>query len=509
MRSVLIRAIVSALLMAAAQAHEGLSFLVWIGAAPLLHLALAGSKKQVIWGTALAGLIYYGCTTIWLCHITYFAWLGMAGILACLCGILGAWWAFARESRCIPVWISLPAAWMGITLLRGHLGAFAFPWVYLSHSQVRATHLIQITEIIGGEGLDGLIILFNLCLVMAFNNWKKHPQDKKALAFPLAGAAFLLAALYILGIFLSSSVQTPPGPVIAAIQANIPTEVKQQPMSRNEILQKHIRMTRRACRLNPDLVVWPETMVPADLNTDLAIRDYLESFSAEIRTPLLVGAHHGAGEAEDFLSYNSAYFIDPDKGLQWRYDKVHLVPFGEYLPLSRHLAFIGGLASDNAAFLAGRDLLPHPALGLAIGVNICFEATLEGLVYKQVKNGAQLIINLTNDGWYKTSRELEHHFAATVFRAIETRIALIRVTNTGISSVIGPNGEILHRLADPRAEVRAISGILCAEIPLGPGPRVPRTLRLGLLFAWILAGLAACVTNHIKQKERKIVTQEC
>jgi apolipoprotein N-acyltransferase len=235
---------------------------------------------------------------------------------------------------------------------------------------------------------------------------------------------------------------------VAVIQGNIDQVEKWLPATKATTLDKYLRMTRHELAGQaPDLVVWPETAVPFYLNESRELTR-LTSLAATGGVHILTGSPHRNIDpgAKNYRYYNSAFLIDGRGRVTGRYDKEHLVPFGEYVPLKKLLFFLGPLVEATADFSPGTDLHPIPCQNTRLGVLICFESIFPDLARRQTDAGAGLLINLTNDAWYGRSSAPWQHLSMAVFRAVENRRGLARAANTGVSGFIDPLGR-MHRLS--------------------------------------------------------------
>lgn len=240
-------------------------------------------------------------------------------------------------------------------------------------------------------------------------------------------------------------------------------------------------LTREAARQRPELVVWPEAAVPFLLQADPR-RAQIEALAREVGASLLVGAPDvQAGQPR-----NSAFLIGPNGRLLGRYDKRHLVPFGEYVPLSRLLFFVDPLAGGAIGqFSPGREATVFATPSGRFGVVICYEAIFPEEVRDLFRGGADFLVNIINDAWFGRSAAPVQHLAMAAFRAVENRAFLIRAANTGISAIVAPDGRIVQ--ASELFTTAVLAGTItpCAGVSL--------YTRYGDLFAWGTVGIALAV----------------
>jgi len=273
---------------------------------------------------------------------------------------------------------------------------------------------------------------------------------------------------------------------VGIVQGNIDQAIKWDKTTRLATLEIYARLTRQVAP-GSRLVVWPEAAVPAYLSYEPGVSEWLTRLAGEVGTPLLVGALDARqdGAATQFL--NSAFLVRAE-GLQRRYDKIHLVPFGEYVPLRGLLFFVEAIAAEIGDFTPGRDRVVFPLEGAPFGTVICYEVIFPDLFRGFVREGARLMVNITNDAWFGESSGPIQHLTMVPLRAVENGVAVVRAANTGVSALVGPDGRIGPELGLSRR------GFLRVEAPLAGRPTF--YTRFGDLFGYscaavTLAALAA------------------
>ena len=272
------------------------------------------------------------------------------------------------------------------------------------------------------------------------------------------------------------------GPTLCMVQGNIPQEVKFESNEEDEIsiLKKYTDLSLSIKGEQIDLLVWPETMVPGLLNIDPELTgrkiDVLSQLapiqlSQELNTNILLGGIALILNGEEQRYFNSAYYYNTEGKFVNRYDKIHLVPFGEFTPLKNYFPFLAslvpyeiGLTHGHCRTLFRLNTTQHGSF--VFGSSICYEDTVPSLIRKFKKGGADFMLNITNDGWFRNSAELDQHLAIMVFRAVENRFCMARAANTGISSFVSPDGAIYAKLSDSKGKYREISGTLTDRIKL-------------------------------------------
>jgi apolipoprotein N-acyltransferase len=218
---------------------------------------------------------------------------------------------------------------------------------------------------------------------------------------------------------------------------------KWDPGRSETILAGYLEQTRRAAAAGATLIVWPEASTPFAFELDPR-GERIRAAARETGAHLLIGSTL-IEPAPDYRYYNTAFLVDPSGETAGVYRKQHLVPFGEYVPLSRSLFFVSPLVEGVAGFSAGSGPSTLPVGGRAVGTAICYEIIYPGLVRELVLRGSRLLSTVTNDAWYGRSAAPYQHFQQATMRAIEQGRFLVRAANTGISGVIDPYGRVLAR----------------------------------------------------------------
>lgn len=240
---------------------------------------------------------------------------------------------------------------------------------------------------------------------------------------------------------------------IALVQGNIGQEMKWDPKKAMEHLRRYLSLSDRAVADGADLVIWPETAYP--YTVDLSTLSSKPAFDREgLPVPILFGAVGEMPTADDEapapvappLIYNSAFLAERDARIRQAYHKQHLVPFGEYIPMKKWLTFARSLTTAVGDMTPGDKFILLETGPLKIGTLICYEDIFPDIARGFAKTGANLLVNLTNDAWYGDSSAQHQHLVFSQFRALETRRYLLRATNTGVTAVINPQGEVLYHL---------------------------------------------------------------
>jgi apolipoprotein N-acyltransferase len=418
-----------------------------------------------------------------------------AGLLAAASARWGAWRALVLS----------PVLWVGLEAVRGWM-LTGFPWGTLGYTQHAELPLLQAAAV-GGVHLVSL-------LVAAASAGGALLLERRA-AFPsrLAGTILLatVGAIAVAGArSIPAAVDPPAGDAIAiaALQANIPQDRKWRRSEEEAIVGDLLAMTGEAADAGATLVLWPESSSPlsfrrpveaarADGGVDHRVEpraDYFDRVAAVARdrhVTLIAGSVDYRFEAGAWRATNSAFVIGPDGALGPAYDKVHLVPFGEYVPLARILFFVDRMVEGAIAdFIPGRRFDPLPVAAGKAGAFICYEAVFPDLV-RRLARDADFLVNLTNDAWFGKSSAPRQHLAMAAVRAVENRKWLVRAANTGISAVVDPAGRV--RATAPLDTRAIVQARVAASRALTPFARCGDVtgIACAILTAFVTAALRA------------------
>ena len=444
-------AIASGLLIALSFPSAGLSFLVWIALIPLL-IALEGATLRTAFRLGFTcGVSAYAVILYWIniviTHYGHLPWAVSILLYLILVAWLGLFYgvatlvARAGEQVGIKSAFSLPVAWVAGDFLRSFL-LTGSPWAMLGHSQYRTLPLIQIADITGVFGITLLIVLANVVLYRVL-----RALSGSTIPYPVKSAV-VLVILLIGTLFYGFSRLTGQDALdakplrVALIQGNIDQDVKWSPSFQDKTIAIYDRLTREAAKEGVDLVVWPESAVPFFLQDERFQAEKIKALAREFSTTLIVGspAHELRNGKTTFL--NSAFAISPAGETTGRSDKIHLVPFGEYVPLGKYFPFISKMVVGIGDFSAGERATSLLVGQTQVGTLICAEAVFPEVARDYVRAGARILINITNDAWFGRSSAPYQHLAIVAFRAVETRTPMIRAANTGVTTIIDQNGHI-------------------------------------------------------------------
>jgi apolipoprotein N-acyltransferase len=369
-----------------------------------------------------------------------------------------------REKSGHSVLLTLPVLWVALEFLRSFLLS-GFPWASLGYSQQSLLTFIQSADLLGVYGLSFLLILVNAVLAVSCRAlWRR---DFDALPRRAMTVALLLFAANLGYGFLRLSPEIDVREKTlrtVLVQGNIDQAVKWDPAYQRTTIDTYFDLSFKAARQGPvDLIIWPESATPFYFQEDGPLSDLVEAIPRRTGAHLLFGspAYELANKRYSYL--NSAFLLSGQSRVLGRSDKIHLVPFGEYVPLGPFLPFIDKLVTGIGDFTPG-TVSPLPLNGAEIGVLVCYEAIFPELAREWVRRGSDLLVNITNDAWFGRSSAPWQHLGMTRFRAIENRIWIARAANTGISAFIAPSGRVIA--STPLFETLFLQG----EVGLGARP---------------------------------------
>ena len=507
-RACLLVLLASALLFLASPGIVALPQLAWLALVPLFWGLHGQPPRRAALLGLICGLAYYLPLLYWIVIVlaTYGQVPLPIAVLALFflalymsCYLAGFAFLCAKAGPRLPLLVFAPVCWVALDLVRGLLFT-GFPWLDLAYTQYNLPLLIQVADLAGHHGLTFLMMLANaLIFTLAVSFFRRKTATASATLITAAAVLLLMASGYSLW-----RMQTLPAAIaqaeqmeVAAVQGNIPQDQKWQPAFQRETIDTYLRLSNALFPTRePQLIVWPETALPFyPYEHPLFLRLHSE-LTRPHQAYLLTGApHREKTSVAGPLSYaNSAFLLSPDGRIVGRYDKQHLVPFGEYIPFRRILSFASPLVETLGAFSPGQTNTPLSCQNSRIGVLICFESIFPEISRQQAEAGANLLVTITNDAWFGRSSAPWQHLAMGVFRAVETRKTLIRAANTGISAFVDPMGRIQQ--ASPlfaeyaRSQpVALLEGLTCY-------------VRWGYLFPWfcLLLTLAAMGVNRRKKK---------
>jgi apolipoprotein N-acyltransferase len=500
----------------AAAATAGLLFITYepVGWAPLAFVALvffldelerAHQAGWTAWGAVRLGywfgVLANGVVLYWMViALWHFTPLSLLGYLASVFVVLAPQWALvawlvyrARTRTSLPLWLVFPIAWTAVEWVGGHLGDVRFPWLGLGTALGSTPRIAQWGEFVGARGLTLWVAWANVIFWEHGRLLLRRQWRAAAKAFGWFEGTIILAWLF--GLWRERTLELRPVTTVAVIQPNFGFDEKRESRDSDTILVQMLDFTRRALALpGVRLVVWSEAVVPDYFFRHADWEPRIAAVARAARTPLLVGALDVEwGDDGTGTGYNAAFFFDSaGSRAGWPvYRKKYLVPIVERVPFVNprwfgNLRYFGGFGHGD------RFPVYRTAEG-GFGVLICYESAFEDLARLYRRNGADFLVNITNDSWYGTTAAPAQHASHLVLRAIETRMGIARAAQTGISEFVDPLGHE-HQRTGLNTEAVMARAVLTTDV-------TTLYVRLGDWVAAVaLAGAAAILVASWRRR---------
>jgi apolipoprotein N-acyltransferase len=470
--------ILSAVLLALSFSSFNLWIFAWFGFVPLFFAIENKSKGRAFLLAYLTGILFWCGTIYWLVHVTLLGTILLVLYLALYFGIFGIVLSSPYILHAARYLLFIPSIWVLLEYIRSHLFS-GFGWALLGYSQYQNLPVIQIADITGVWGVSFLVMMANVAIYKIISGqWRVASQEQKYLPSLLLIFFVLSYGYYKLHWLLVTDQRSQIK--VSVIQPNIPQELKWEPAARIYILEQFADLTKKAAKDKPDLIVWPEAANPEVIGEENQAFFEILNLAKEIKIPLLIGSVVTDGKNY----FNSALLINNSGKITMRYDKLHLVPFGEYIPLKNFLPFLETVVPIG-------DMTPGKVytifkLPITFSTLICFEDVFPELSRAFVKRGANFLVNITNDAWYKRTSASSQHLQASVFRAIENRVYLARAANTGISGFVAPSGKVISRIKNGKHQDIFIAGFKTESIAIPKSKNLSFYTRYGDIFIFLL-----------------------
>ena len=477
-------AVLSGILLVLSFPDADVGVLAWVGLAPLLIACEGRSLPRVYLLAYVTGLIYFATTFYWIWIVAAYNVVDFAGLAAYLPQYFTAWAVavfWIRRRTGLPLAAIAPPLWVTLEYIRSHLGWASLPWMLLGHTQYAYPTLTQVAAITGVYGLTFLIVLVSAAIAdtVSSSGWlETRTLDwaawRRKSAIPLALTALALIAVSVYGTVELHRVAERGELRVALVQGNIPQPWKWDDANRRTIIARYAGLSRAAAAERPTLIVWPETAVPGDVHHHPELRRAVSEIATDTGSYLLVGSGEFAKFTNGALReklYNSMFLFSPSGTIDGQYRKMRLLPFGEYEPSGGVVRWPESIvaASSMGGFVPGDQYTTFRIGDATLGALICWETIFPDLAREFVARGARVLVNATNEAWFKQTAAPYQLLAMTTFRAVENRVSIVRVANTGVTAVIDPFGRITSRLQAPDRRELFVEGVLVKTVPLGTG----------------------------------------
>ena len=431
-----------------------LEFLAWFAFVPLFY-AVEGKS---LWNSfklgfltgfiSFLGIIYWIVVAIHTYGNVHL--IPSVLILLLLVGYLSLFiGAFTFLNRFIQIRLGLqtillaPLLWVSLEYLRSFF-LTGFPWASLGYSQYINLPFIQMADITGVYGLSFVILLVNASLYMVLLQWSKRTFPLREVAITILFLlGFLVYGYLRMGAVDRQTIQNP-SLKIGLVQGNIDQSIKWDESFQKETMKIYERLSLKVADKKPDLIIWPETATPFFFQDEKEFQPMVLDIPKKTDAFLLFGTPSYKIERGKVHHYNSALLFSPSGEFKGKYDKIQLVPYGEYVPLGEYLS-LGSLGEGIGNFKSGKETFNFTLPQGKFGVLICFEIIFPDLCRKFVKEGANFLVTITNDAWFGRTSAPRQHLTMATFRAIENRVFIARSANTGISAFIDPAGRIIKQ----------------------------------------------------------------
>ena len=547
-------------LLALAFPRVSIAGLAWIAPGLLLFAAVGLRPGMAFRVGFVGGYVYYLCTLNWLLYIpvTFLPILGWMALSAYLSLFSALWvwmcWKFFPRAQSEPgaskevldageavparrlrnlrdesrgiletawwrrtLWaLQCGAVWVALEMVLGRFLS-GFPWDFLGVSQYKMLPVIQVSAFTGVYGVSFLIVWFSVALMLAGIALAEKPHERATWVKELAIPMLTLAVVVAYGISQIRSYEPPSErKKFALIQPSIPQTLIWDERENSNRFGQLIALSEKALEAKPDAIVWPEASVPNMLRHHAETGDAIVGLMQKHKVWGILGSDDaemrpGGTTLRDVDYFNSAFAISPEGRLVGVYKKRQLVIFGEYIPFVKTLPFMKYLSpAGETGFTPGKGAVPFnlESIGVIASVLICFEDTFPHLVRKYVEPDTDILVNLTNNGWFGESAAQWQHAATAVFRAVENRIPLVRCANNGLTCWVDATGA-MHDVYFPDDKDIYKVGFKTVEVPvLGEGELRTLTFytKYGDVFGWscfaiVVANLAgASILKAMKRK---------
>jgi apolipoprotein N-acyltransferase len=442
----------------------------WVALAPLMIALQRGTLQRAFVLGVIAGGIYFTGTLYWLTRVmaVYGAlapWVAVLVNVALIAFLALFPAAFAVSLRRLiaafgpRALLAAPFIWVTVELGRTHLFS-GFPWVLLGYSQTTVLPVAQLASVFGVFGLSALVASVSAATAIAVVGLEgRGSRDGLRRYIPLLTVFALVLGVTAWGSRRVARAEWTQAGVpikVGLIQGNVDQAEKWDSARASSIFSDYLRMTRHAIAEGAELVIWPESSTPFLFGEegDRKATELVRTVAKQANVPILLGSNQIQYGSPN-VYFNAAFLVNPDGTTGGVYRKMHLVPFGEYVPLKRLFFFASRLVENAGDFSPGTSPVMLPINGHLVSTAICYEIVYPALIRQSVRRGSELLTTITNDAWFGPTSAPVQHFEQAAMRAIEDGRYLVRAANTGISGIVDPYGRVLaaSRIYEPAVMV--------------------------------------------------------
>ncbi|MGQ9647808.1 MAG: apolipoprotein N-acyltransferase [Thermodesulfobacteriota bacterium] len=482
-----------------------LEFLAWFAFVPLLYAIHGKTRLHAFTLGFLTGLVSYLGILYWIIVAVHtygniplilsgLILLLLVGYLSLFTGTFAFLTRMVSLSSGIQTILSLPILWTALEYLRSFF-LTGFPWANLGYSQYLNLPFIQMAEVTGPYGLSFVILLVNSTFFWILHQWINRTFPVREVVVTLLVLLSSMIYGYVRIEMIGQEMPRLPSLKVGLAQGNIDQSIKWDESFQKETLKIYERLSLKVAEQQPDLIIWPETATPFFFQQAKEFQPMVLDIPRRTNAYLLFGSPSYKVERGKVNHYNSAYLASPSKEIVGRYDKIHLVPYGEYVPFEEILP-LGTLGEGIGNFKSGKEIYNFSIPQGKFGVLICFEIIFPDLCRRFVKQGADFLVTITNDAWFGRTSAPHQHFTIAVFRAVENRVFIARAANTGITGFIDPRGKVIKK-GEIFTEEAMIETIRLSK------KKTFYTL-YGDVFAWICSALSLLLLGYsVSQKRSK------
>jgi apolipoprotein N-acyltransferase len=431
-------AVLSGAVLSLAFPEADLAPLAWMALAPLL-IILSGSGARAGFGLGtLFGIGFYGALLIWISIVGWVGWVALVLTQALFTGLFGAIYG-AGSGRVRGVWriVMAPVLWVAIDFLRANFPVGGFTWGQLAQSQHNLDWMLKPAAFGGAWLVTFIAVTINALLASMWEGWRSRSVR------PAIAAAAACAVLIAAPMLLPSSSASGAPLRVAIAQGNVPRNWNGTPFDKElQILSNHIEVTHKLSDDDVDLVVWPESSVGVDLNEVPQVGEGIASAAQAVERPMIVGGNLDAGQEHYKVM---AFEVSAEGQITDRYQKTHLVPFGEYVPARRFLDWIPMLDQVPRDAIPASDPVVFEVAGGSVAPVISFEGDFGSLVRERIERGGRLLVVATNTSTWEVSWASAQHLAFSQVRAVENGVWVVHAAISGISGFVSPDGTVTQR----------------------------------------------------------------